>query len=126
MWRLSTQISQIFQNKMATVLHNLFADLPLAADEEHVLPVMETGGLRIERIVSNGQATPEGVWYDQETDEWVVLLRGTATLEFADGEMVEMAGGDYLKIARHTRHRVAATTHDTVWLAVHFDERRVE
>ena len=41
-------------------------------------------GLLVERIISHGHATPEGEWYDQERDEWVVVLEGEARLQYAD------------------------------------------
>ena len=81
------------------------------------------GPFTLQRIVSTGQATPPGQWYDQPTDEWVVLLSGTARLRFADEEMpVEMRPGDYLNIPAHRTHRVEWTdeTQPTVWLALHY------
>ncbi|TGD98110.1 cupin domain-containing protein [Methylobacterium nonmethylotrophicum] len=79
-------------------------------------------GARIERIVSTGQASPPGFWYDQPWDEWVVLLAGRADLRL-DGEPEprRLAPGDYLLIPARLRHRVAWTSPDepTVWLAVH-------
>ena len=78
--------------------------------------------MRIERIVSNGQASPTGFWYDQPDDEFVVLLTGTARLRFEDGDVtLDMTPGDWVEIAAHVRHRVESTQADppTVWLAVH-------
>ena len=76
---------------------------------------------RLERIVSTGQSTPPGTWYDQPGDEWVALLAGRATLRFEDGGLVELAPGDWLLIPAHERHRVEATSAEPpcVWLAVH-------
>lgn len=79
---------------------------------------------RLERIVSTGQSTPPGEWYDQSDDEWVVLLSGAATLRFADpAETVELTPGDWLLIPAHCRHRVewTATDRPTIWLALHTD-----
>ena len=92
------------------------ADVPAGAEE--FLCVLESPGVRIERIVSHGQASPPGFWYDQEQDEWVMLLRGAATLCFDDGSL-DMKAGDHLHIPRHRRHRVEWTSHDAIWLAVH-------
>ncbi len=86
---------------------------------EDVDTLFEQAHVKIERIVSHNHQSPPGFWYDQENDEWVIVLRGSATLEFAGGEMVQMNAGDYLQIARHVRHRVARTDNETVWLAVH-------
>ena len=83
----------------------------------HALP-----GLRIERIVSCGQASPPGVWLDQPQGEWVLLLEGSAALEI-EGEkgLKHMAPGDYVWLAPRRKHRVASTDtgRTTIWLAVH-------
>jgi cupin 2 domain-containing protein len=103
---------------------NLFADRPSEAAEEIVETLASGRGVRIERIVSTGQASPPGFWYDQPDDEWVVLLSGSAVLRFADAaEPRRMAPGDHLLIPARRRHRVEATDPDTpsVWLAVHFE-----
>ncbi|MGI9392075.1 MAG: cupin, partial [Parvibaculales bacterium] len=59
---------------------NIFSKLGSNLTEEEVTSLLAEGGVRVERIVSTGQATPEGKWYDQEQDEWVILLRGGAGL----------------------------------------------
>jgi cupin 2 domain-containing protein len=85
--------------------------------------IQEGRGVRIERIVSRGQASPEGFWYDQEEDEWVVVLEGRAAIEFeGQAEAVELVRGSYLNIPAHVRHRVAWTEpeQNTIWLAVHY------
>jgi cupin 2 domain-containing protein len=100
---------------------NLFADLPQAADREHTDELLHAGPVRIERIVSHAQASPSGFWYDQDWDEWVVLLAGSAALR-CEGEAVRtLAVGDHVYIPAHVRHRVEWTDPDapTVWLAVH-------
>jgi cupin 2 domain-containing protein len=91
------------------------------ADRETVDLLLDRPGVRIERIVSTGQTTPPGQWYDQPGDEWVALLAGRATLRLDDGSLIEMAPGDWLLIPAHVRHRVEATSADPpcVWLAVH-------
>ena len=78
-------------------------------------------GVKIERIVSSGQATPPGEWYDQERDEWVALLQGEAALAYEDGLEVTLRAGDCLLIPAHTRHRVVRTSASPpcVWIAVH-------
>jgi cupin 2 domain-containing protein len=85
--------------------------------------LVEGPSLRVERIVSHGHASPEGFWYDQEDNEWVLVLRGRARLRLADADSpIELAPGDYLAIPPHRRHRVEWTTPDepTVWLAIHY------
>ena len=101
----------------------LFDDLPKQLAEEHVRIVLEAPGLRLERIVSTGQATPAGQWYDQPQPEWVVLLTGSARLLIAgEAEPRRLAPGDWLLIPAHVRHRVEWTDPDrrTVWLALHY------
>ena len=102
---------------------NLFESLPERLSEELLEKLVEQDGLCLERIVSTGHATPEGEWYEQETDEWVVMLTGAARLRFDDAEEVlTLKPGDYLLIAAGRRHRVDWTDSDspTVWLALHF------
>jgi cupin 2 domain-containing protein len=76
--------------------------------------------VKIERIVSHAAVSPEGFWYDQEQDEWVVVLEGEATLRLLEpDEIVELKKGDHLFIPRHRKHRVERTSSRTIWLAVH-------
>ena len=102
---------------------NLFAGLPATSREEIVTALAETPGVRIERIVSTGQVTPAGEWYDSPRAEWVALLAGAARLRF-EGEAGEraLAPGDWLHIPARARHRVEWTdpARPTVWLTVHF------
>ncbi|HMV54789.1 MAG TPA: cupin [Rhodocyclaceae bacterium] len=103
---------------------NLFAGLPPGqARDEEFDALLSRPGLRIERIVSTGQCSPPGFWYDQAEGEWVLLLAGAARLRFADEDADrELRPGDWLDIAPHRRHRVAWTApgEATVWLAVHY------
>ena len=100
---------------------NLYADIPGALTREETIDLLSAPDLRIERIVSRGQATPPGEWLDQDWDEWVVLLEGTAALRIAGEELRVLARGDWLHIAAHTRHRVEWTGRGaTLWLAVHW------
>lgn len=101
---------------------NLLRDLPDAAVGEVSQELLRDGRVRIERIVSAGQSSPAGFWYDQDASEWVMVLCGRAGLEIeGEGEIMEMGPGDYVDLPAHCRHRVAWTAEDepTVWLAVH-------
>ena len=105
-------------------LENLFEDFPEEFDEEFMEDLVDDGSVRIERIVSQGHASPEGFWYDQDEDEWVVLLSGAAGLVFEDEEEeVVLRRGDHIRIPAHKRHRVSWTSPDeeTVWLAVFYE-----
>jgi cupin 2 domain-containing protein len=100
---------------------NLLRDLPDAGAGEISDTLRAAPGVRIERIVSLGQASPPGFWYDQQEAEWVLLLKGAARLRFADERQDRVLGpGDWLQIAAHRRHRVEWTDPGmpTVWLAV--------
>lgn len=104
-------------------LDNLFRDIPEALPEELFQTLAESGAVRIERIVSEGQATPQGEWYDQELDEWVLLISGGATLQFeGDADALVLKPGDHILIPAGCRHRVERTDNreKTIWLAVHF------
>lgn len=91
---------------------------------EQYVELLSRPGLRIERIVSAGQASPPGFWYDQPQAEWVMLLSGEARLKFEDEPAPRLLKpGDHLDIAPHRRHRVESTTAPAVWLAVHYDRR---
>ena len=97
---------------------NIFDAAGNVASSEDFVVLFESGAVRIERIVSHSHSSPAGFWYGQAEDEWVIVLRGTAALEFTDGQIVEMSEGDYVMIPRSVRHRVARTSANTVWLAV--------
>jgi cupin 2 domain-containing protein len=109
------------------MLKNLYADWPRDPDREDFANLLQVPGLRIERIVSHGQASPAGFWYEQGWDEWVIVLQGTASLQI-EGRAgpLRLAAGDHCWLPAGCRHRVAATAPDgpTVWLAVHRGEPR--
>jgi cupin 2 domain-containing protein len=110
------------------MLVNLLADLPAPGSttlQETFEDILTRPGVRIERIVSTGQCSPEGYWYDQSHGEWIVMLTGSAGLVFDDEPDVRvMRAGDFVDIPPHRRHRIEWTDGDapTVWLAVHYGE----
>ncbi|HIK33665.1 MAG TPA: cupin domain-containing protein [Oscillatoriales cyanobacterium M59_W2019_021] len=99
-------------------IFHLPSDLP---QEEYFEPLLSQGNLLIERIISTGQTTPPGEWYDQDRDEWVVLLQGEATLGYEDGSTKVLTAGDWVLISAHQKHRVefTSTQPPCIWLAVH-------
>ena len=102
---------------------NVFAPPALSANGEVFETLLRGKDFRLERIVSTGQATPAGEWYEQEQEEWVVLMSGSATLRFVGPEEVmELVPGDWVMIPARRRHRVERTDagEPSVWLAVHF------
>ncbi|MBM3111293.1 cupin domain-containing protein [Pseudomonas sp. P66] len=107
------------------MLDNLLNPLPPVTEQEHFDELLARPGLRIERIVSNGQASPAGFWYDQPQSEWVLLLAGSAGLRLEhESSARALKPGDFVEIPAHSRHRVEWTdsTRATVWLAVHFGD----
>jgi cupin 2 domain-containing protein len=103
---------------------NLFGPVLEAGEREVFEPLIQSVHFKLERIVSRGQATPPGVWYDQPRDEWVALLKGSAGLLFeGETEALVMGPGECLLIPCHRRHRVEWTdpNGETIWLALHYD-----
>lgn len=100
---------------------NLFHEIPDSLPEEHIQTLLSAAGLRIERIVSGGQASPPGFWYDQPEHEWVLLVKGAARLQIGD-EIRELQAGDFVNIPAHCRHRVDWTDPNqaTIWLAIFY------
>ena len=104
---------------------NVFARLTPPAAEERFETLLDADVVTLERIVSTGQATPEGEWLDQPRAEWVVLLKGAAGLRFeGEDDVRQVKPGDYLFIPANTRHRVEWTSEaePTVWLALHLPD----
>jgi cupin 2 domain-containing protein len=102
---------------------NLFENIPERAAEELFTELLAADSVRIERIVSFGQASPEDFWYDQNENEWVLLLEGSADVCLeGESSLVRLGPGDYLNIPAGCRHRVEKTAANgrTVWLAVFY------
>jgi len=104
--------------------NNLYDDLPVRPTAaEQISALLVQPGLRIERIVSTGQASPPGFWYDQPRHEWVAVLSGEARLRFADEHAARtLRAGDFVHIPAHCKHRVEWTHPEmpTIWLAIHY------
>ena len=102
---------------------NIFKNIPDHIPEELFQEILQTENFKVERIVSRGHSSPYNEWYDQEENEWVILLKGSAELLFEEHQKVVVLGpGDYINIPSHTKHRVEWTDPDTetVWLAVYY------
>jgi len=103
--------------------HNLFSHLPAAKSKEVFTNLLKAKGIKIERIVSNGQRMPKDEWLCENSAEWAMVVQGAARLEFkGKKKMVNLKRGDYIFIPSKTYHRVDWTSkrEKTVWLAVHF------
>jgi len=101
---------------------NIFKNIPKELPEELLEDIISKNAIKIERIVSKGHVTPNDEWYDQSSNEWVIVLQGTAVLSFEDTNDVRLESGDYLNIPPHTKHRVSWTVpnEETIWLAIHY------
>lgn len=105
---------------MSMIKSSLFANLPDVSLEERMEDLLILPGMRIERIVSGGHASPKGFWYDQAADEWVMVARGWAVLKTADDNReTRLEAGEWVFIPSGLRHRVEQVSDDAVWLAVH-------
>ena len=105
------------------LMENIFSALPSDPEHEVFDELVRAKNIRIERIVSKGHTSPETGWYDQEENEWVLVLEGAGTILLAeDNRQVTLQKGDYLHIPAHTRHKVIWTDPNelTIWLAVHY------
>ena len=105
--------------------YNIFTQNQPSTKKEIFETLMATDSFKLERIISTGQSTPPGEWYDQDTHEWVVLLSGSAGLLFeGESEALVMRPGDFVHIPAHKPHRVewTDTEQKTVWLALHYYE----
>jgi len=98
---------------------------PAAARPERLEAIVRgAGGILLERIVSHGQTSPDGFWYDQEQDEWVMVLEGEAKLAFEDGRELGLSRGQSVFLPRRLKHRVTYTSSPCIWLALFGDELR--
>lgn len=108
-------------NSHAPAPENLFDLSGVDPRAERFSTLADAQGVKIERIVSHGQASPPGFWYDQDFDEWVLVLAGSAALRLdGEAEVRVLRPGDHLFIAAHRKHRVEWTdaAAPTIWLAV--------
>ncbi len=105
-------------------MKNLLQNIPDQLPEELFETLVKTENIHIERIVSKGHASPKEGWYDQDRNEWVLVLKGAARLAFEDGSEVSMRPGDSLEIPAHVKHKVVWTDpeRETVWVAVHYSK----
>jgi len=102
---------------------NIYSAIPDRTHEEIFETLADSGNVRIERIISDSHASPEGFWYDQDENEWVLVLKGRAALRFdGGGEVLILEPGDWVDILAHAKHRVEWTDpkQKTVWLAVFY------
>ncbi len=101
---------------------NIFELLPGPLERESFSDLVRHEHVRIERILSKGHTSPDEGWYDQDENEWVIVLEGSGRILFEEGTEVLLNTGDYLNIPAHSKHKVKWTDPDTVtvWLAVFY------
>ncbi len=101
---------------------NIYKAIPDNLSNEIFEVLVQDRGIKIERIISKGHTSPGKGWYDQEQDEWVIVLKGEASISFEDGSVVDLKEGDYINITAHRKHRVinTSTIPETIWLAAHY------
>jgi cupin 2 domain-containing protein len=102
--------------------YNIFQNIPDIQEDEIFETILQNKNLKLERIISSGQITPHGKWYDQDFDEWVILLSGKAVLSFeSPKDKITLLPGDYIFIESHKKHRIEYTDikQKTLWLALH-------
>ena len=101
-------------------IQNLYTSSTSPHDQqtgETISTLLSGSSFRLEHICSHGDCSPPNHWYDQKEEEWVALLKGTATIEF-EAETLELKEGDALLLPAHLKHRVAATSSDAIWIAL--------
>ena len=107
---------------MKNEISNVFKLPQQLPQEELFEALLDNDQVLIERIVSTGQVTPEGKWYDQEKNEWLIILQGEGELGYEDGSRIKLTTGDYLFIPAHQKHRVEYTSTEPpcIWLTLFF------
>ena len=103
-------------------MNNIFDEIPANLHKEVIESLVQSENVRIERIISKGHTSPDTGWYDQDRNEWVIVLKGAAVLSFSDESSVSLKAGDHINIPAHEKHRVTWTAPDTetIWLAIHY------
>ena len=107
---------------MGISISNIFELVPADISDELFETIVSSENVRIERIISKGHASPASGWYDQDENEWVIVLKGEAKIEIENQATVHLMSGSYLNIPAHTRHKVSWTDPDTetLWLAIYY------
>ncbi len=108
--------------KKPDMKQNIFDNIPNKMPEEIFETMVDNKNVKVEKIISRGHSSPNSSWYDQDEDEWVLLLKGHAKLQFENDEMLELLPGDYINIPANKKHRVEWTDPEdaTIWLAVFY------
>lgn len=103
-------------------VENIYKNIPENPGEEIFELLAQGDNVKIERIISTGQKSPSSGWYNQDQNEWVLVLKGSASIAFEDETVIDLKEGDFLNILAQKKHRVISTseTTETIWLAIHY------
>lgn len=120
-WQSTKRIAIGITGTIKVLKNNLFVNLPVNQMEEIFETLFQKSGITIERIVSTGQSSPDEGWYEQNQDEWVLVVQGNAILGFEDEDELALSVGDYVLIPSMVKHKVISTSENpaTIWLAIH-------
>lgn len=84
---------------------NIFQSIPDDIEKEIFETLVQSDDVKIERIISKGHQSPESGWYDETRNEWVLVLKGEAIIEYESGEQEKLGEGSFINIPAHTKHR---------------------
>ena len=103
---------------------NIFNNTPKDLTDEFFENIILSNNIKIEKIVSKGHTSPKFGWYEQDKNEWVIILKGEAILSFEDEKQIHLKSGEYINIPAYKKHKVSWTKPDneTIWLAVFYEE----
>jgi len=99
-------------------MNNIFTPNRDNTKNEHFDTLLLTKNIHIEKITSHGQTSEQ--WYEQDGDEWVVLIEGEGRLLFEDGSELTLQKGEHVHIPKRQKHKVIYTSEPAIWLAIHF------
>ena len=104
------------------IVKNIFRDIPENSEDEFFEVLLNNPAFKMERIISQGHVSPDNFWYDQDKNEFVLLISGSAKISFENEGIVEIIPGDYFIIPAHKKHRVEFTqpAEKTIWLTLYF------
>lgn len=100
----------------------LLKNIPSESKDEIFETLIEKKDIKIERIISYGQTSPKDYWYDQDQDEFVLLIEGEAKIKYESGEIIKLEKGSSLYIKAHEKHQVIYTANPSIWLAIFFNK----
>lgn len=119
---INRKLQRLWQRHLMSHINNFFSTIPAKLPQEVVEILIDTPNVTIERIISKGHSSPNSGWYEQARNEWVMVVQGSAELEFETRGTIALKQGDYITIPAREKHRVSWTDSacETLWLAVFY------